>query len=561
MQYPDYDATADIEVINNNIKKLVQNAEEQDTQIKSKEPTIGEKNSGFNKVKTDLVENDTNKIFSAKGAFDLKSWLVTNYTTLMNNIRESLTNMINTKTPHGGYNKSSQDLKNDIDERVPYYSSTKITGIHYNPNAGLHWYINPTTAYKFWDSNNFNPESKLDKGEYEGTSKDLKNDIDGKVSKTGDRLTGGLSILATEALELIDSKENNPTIVFHNSNYRQKLSLGAGKALDFYVSNADGTNQRRLYHEGYKPTKVDVGLDLVKNWDVSSSVIDPSNTLYATAGAVKKAHDKGVEALNKANTMLPNGGYSETAQDLKIGIDNRVPYYASATIAGIHYNANIKQLHWYPTADEGRKFWDSGNFNPDDKFNITGGRITGDVSISGGIQSREFTTNYTSEGGVAVGSFNGIYTGNADNATFDNVNFLISSWNGVGFGRKGGAIPAYINCRTGEFGTRGNITCSDIWFSSSPKTYIESATQIDLRHYSGNRFIVSGTLHVSDSNYGTRSVPFSFYWSAGLYQTLTFEGSNWLHAAYLYVSSDGVITMSASRGTCSIGAVNIAKIG
>ncbi|MBC2850334.1 hypothetical protein H5J22_02605 [Cetobacterium sp. 8H] len=73
------------------------------------------KNSGFNKVKTDLAENDTNKVFSAKGAFDLKTYLVTNYTTLMNNIRDNLTNSINTKLSHGGYDGTGQQLKNDID--------------------------------------------------------------------------------------------------------------------------------------------------------------------------------------------------------------------------------------------------------------------------------------------------------------------------------------------------------------------------------------------------------------------------------------------------------------
>lgn len=85
--------------------------------IDTKEPIINKK-SGWNLEKTDLTENDTNKVFTPKGAFDLKNWLVENYTTLMNNIRENLTNMINTKTPHGGYSKSSQDLKNDIDTKV-----------------------------------------------------------------------------------------------------------------------------------------------------------------------------------------------------------------------------------------------------------------------------------------------------------------------------------------------------------------------------------------------------------------------------------------------------------
>ena len=73
------------------------------------------KNDGFNRVKTDLAENDTNKVFSAKGAFDLKTYLVTNYTTLMNNIRDTLTNSINTKLPHGGYGGTGQQLKNEID--------------------------------------------------------------------------------------------------------------------------------------------------------------------------------------------------------------------------------------------------------------------------------------------------------------------------------------------------------------------------------------------------------------------------------------------------------------
>lgn len=76
------------------------------------------KKSGFNLDKTDEVENDSNKLFSAKGALNLKNWLVSNYTTLMNNIRESLTTLVNTKLPHGGYGGSGQDLKNLADSKV-----------------------------------------------------------------------------------------------------------------------------------------------------------------------------------------------------------------------------------------------------------------------------------------------------------------------------------------------------------------------------------------------------------------------------------------------------------
>ncbi|MGL5855602.1 MAG: head fiber protein, partial [Cetobacterium sp.] len=108
------------------VKKLNKGAYLGDAQdlkndIDSKEPII-DKKSGWNLDKTDLIENDTNKIFSAKGAFDLKTWLVTNYTTLMNNIRDTLTNMINLKLPHGGYGGSGQQLKNEIDSKEPKIS-------------------------------------------------------------------------------------------------------------------------------------------------------------------------------------------------------------------------------------------------------------------------------------------------------------------------------------------------------------------------------------------------------------------------------------------------------
>ncbi|MGL5593827.1 MAG: hypothetical protein ACRDDH_07840, partial [Cetobacterium sp.] len=118
MQYPDYDATADIEVINNNIKKLVQNAEEQDTQIKSKEPIINKK-TGFNLDKTDLTENDSNKLFSAKGALNLFNTLTTNFTDAINIAKEALRLDIVKKTDKGTYSGTSGDLKNEIDTKLP----------------------------------------------------------------------------------------------------------------------------------------------------------------------------------------------------------------------------------------------------------------------------------------------------------------------------------------------------------------------------------------------------------------------------------------------------------
>ena len=71
-----------------------------------------------NSPKSHEVENRGDKIFTPLGALNLKNWLVENYTTLMNNIRDNLTNVVNTKTPHGGYSQTTQQLKNEVDTKV-----------------------------------------------------------------------------------------------------------------------------------------------------------------------------------------------------------------------------------------------------------------------------------------------------------------------------------------------------------------------------------------------------------------------------------------------------------
>lgn len=283
MQYPDYDTTADIEVINNNIKKLVQNAEEQDAQIKSKEPIINKK-TGFNLDKTDLTENDTNKVFSAKGAFDLKNWLVTNYTTLMNNIRDTLTNMINLKLPHGGYSGSGQQLKNEIDT---------------------------------------------------------------KVSKTGDIMSGTLvapELVSNRYFKLKDYYTGTLTADMWVNKDQPQFSPNT-----LYIYNIENLflgSDLKVYHTGFKPTKADVGLDLVNNWDASSAVNDPSNSKYATTGAVKKAYDKAIEANTNADNKVSKAGDTMTGT-LRSIVNNIISYkdtykgvYASEAAIGFTTASN-----------------------------------------------------------------------------------------------------------------------------------------------------------------------------------------------------------------------------
>ena len=432
MQYPNYDETADIEVINNNIKKLVQNAEEQDAQIKSKEPAIEEKNSGFNKVKTDLVENDTNKVFSAKGAFDLKSWLVTNYTTLMNNIRDTLTNMINLKLPHGGYGGTGQQLKNEIDSKEPKIS--KNSGFNkaktdlaendtnkvfsakgaFDLKTSLENLITnlkntlTTHAGSLVSTTQNGHMSKEDKVKLNGIANNANNYILPKATAStvgGIKVGSNLSITADGTLsapatythpttsgnkhiptggasnkfikwlsdgtgtwDFIDWSfiQNKPSSFPPTSHTHTPSQVGLGNvpntahttaatANTVPLRDSSGDILTRLFKSTYADEnrmaggvafrvnnssdsyirfcnnattfKTWLGLQNVPNYPVTSAVNDSSNAKLATAGAVKQAYDKGVEALNKANSSWNNSncpiskasnGYQKLASGLII---------------------------------------------------------------------------------------------------------------------------------------------------------------------------------------------------------------------------------------------------
>lgn len=234
--------------------------------------------------KTDLVENDTNKVFTPKGAFDLKSWLVTNYTTLMNNIRDTLTNMINLKLPHGGYSGSGQQLKNEIDT---------------------------------------------------------------KVSKTGDIMSGTLvapELVSNRYFKLKDYYTGTLTADMWVNKDQPQFSPNT-----LYIYNIENLflgSDLKVYHTGFKPTKADVGLNLVNNWDASSAVNDPSNSKYATIGAVKKAYDKAIEANTNADNKVSKAGDTMTGT-LRSIVNNIISYkdtykgvYASEAAIGFTTASN-----------------------------------------------------------------------------------------------------------------------------------------------------------------------------------------------------------------------------
>lgn len=211
----------------------------------------------------DLVtENYQLEILTLKDKVDLRR-----FSRAFLKVDKLLKNIFSNKLDKGLYSGNAQDLKNDIDGKIPYHSSTKIVGIHYNPNVGLHWYPDVSTAYKFWDSNNFNPDEKLDRGGLTGTALELKN------------------WLVTNYTTLMNNIRDNLT--------------------------------------------------------------------------------------NSINTKLSHGGYGGSGQQLKNDIDGKIPYLGSGRITGIHKNPNVRNLYWYDLESNGYMFWDSGNFDPNDKLNKT----------------------------------------------------------------------------------------------------------------------------------------------------------------------------------------------
>lgn len=97
LNIPDYNNLADIEVLNDNFRLIDKNAKETKGEVDSKEPKIQVKKTGFNLDKTDSTENDTNKLFTAKGALNLfnsLSELINSLSTSIGTVSTNLSNHI-----------------------------------------------------------------------------------------------------------------------------------------------------------------------------------------------------------------------------------------------------------------------------------------------------------------------------------------------------------------------------------------------------------------------------------------------------------------------------------
>lgn len=368
--------------------------------LNSKEPAISKK-SGFNLVKTDAVENDTNKLFTSKGAFDLKTVITNAYTTLVNSTKTTLETSIANKLSHGGYTGTGQQLKNEINSKLP---NPGYGGVH-ELGRYLNLHLSGSTA-----------------------------DFDARLGVNTDK-----SILIQSANGNIEIGPKNTT---HCHIYTDREA--------FYLNKEILINNNQVYHTGYKPSKSDVGLGSVNNWGASSDINHNSTSTYATTNMVAQVKGQNtfqyLGGTSDANSALTNAQYGFGAT-LTNGPYTNNAYGKLITYvndSGVHNNSNnwvwqeyydtSGRRNWrYKVNDETwnswRTYWDSSNFDPNSKANVnhshsyfSDGGTYGTVTLSNWVRTTG-TTGWYSEtygGGIHMSDTTWV-------RVYNDKNFYVSS--------------------------------------------------------------------------------------------------------------------------------------
>lgn len=128
-----------------------------------------------------------------------------------------------------------------------------------------------------------------------------------------------------------DSNANTSTARHYPENLAGHLSVkkGAGIIQEYHVYNTTRVWRRsfyaniwgdwkKTYDTANKPTKSDVGLDKVQNYDFVNSYTDSSPYKYASAAAVKSAYDLAASKITKAQGDVWYLGIRGKAEDSKL---------------------------------------------------------------------------------------------------------------------------------------------------------------------------------------------------------------------------------------------------
>ncbi|MGL5057266.1 MAG: phage baseplate protein [Fusobacteriaceae bacterium] len=175
----------------------------------------------------------------------------------MNNIKDTLTNMINLKLPHGGYGGTGLDLQNNkADKSITITAGKGLAG---GGNLSANRTINISNA----DGSLVIGDDDIKVNIYDGVDSTSTNKAasPSSVKKAYDRGSEGIIVINTHT-----EKKDNPHAV----------------------------------------TKEQIGLGKLQNYPMTSAVDDASNSKYSTARATKTAYDKSLEGVSKANSANDN---------------------------------------------------------------------------------------------------------------------------------------------------------------------------------------------------------------------------------------------------------------
>lgn len=171
--------------------------------------------------------------------------------------------------------------------------------------------------------------------------------IDGKVSKSGDTMTGTLYINGvSNGLEIVDGINNKPRAVFQNSGIKIGVGLHPNHNTSFPICVVDGNgeNPQRIYHQDFKPTKEDVGLGLVSNYPASSDVESNSDEILATTALV--SNTRALMVYTGKDFII--GGDANTYYPVRIKVNSNLSFAFWNISVSRHYAATAPGNIWNP---------------------------------------------------------------------------------------------------------------------------------------------------------------------------------------------------------------------
>ncbi|MHA4988003.1 hypothetical protein [Cetobacterium somerae] len=185
------------------------------------EPTITNKRSGWNLDKTDLTENDSNKLFTPKGALNLFNTLTTNFTDAINTAKEA--------------------LRTDIIKKVSKTGDTMTGDLRINKGAPLIFF-------------------------------DDARESDGRGGFIGFGSGNGKLIVANYITGKNLMLDSDSRLKYNGEVEFDRVYLGASSDVSIRKGNAGeiileaekpfvrtGGQYRRLYHQGFVPSPTEVG--------------------------------------------------------------------------------------------------------------------------------------------------------------------------------------------------------------------------------------------------------------------------------------------------------------